>query len=81
MPPVWLHCNLCRRTPSQFKVSLQLHMTNCGLVFCSGCGATRLARRVCRACHGRCKRSLPLNGKAPREVKALFEDLGAKIRK
>ena len=78
MPPVWFHCNLCRRPASQVKASL--HLTNCGRVFCSDCGAS-LARRFCRDCQGRCKRSIPLNSRAPKEVKVLFENLGVKIKK
>ena len=77
MPPVWFHCNLCRRHSSQVQASL--HLTNCGRVFCSDCEVS-LARRFCRDCQGRCK-SIPLNSKAPKEVKGLFESLGTKIEK
>ena len=78
MAPVWLHCNICRRTARQ--VTTRLNLTNCGFCFCCDCAAAA-ARRVCRACRGQCRRSLPLDSKAPREVRLLFESVATKIRK
>ena len=78
MAPVWLNCNLCRRTGSQ--VTARLNMTNCGLIFCSDCTGS-LSRRICRACQGSCKRSVKLNSQAPREVRSCFESLETKIKK
>ena len=39
------------------------------------------ARRVCLDCMGRCKRSVPLDRKAPREVRLLFESVATKVKK
>ena len=58
----------------------RLNMTNCGLIFCTDCTAS-LSKRVCRACRGKCKRSVRLNRQAPREVRSLFESFETKIKK
>ena len=78
MAPIWLHCNICRRTARQ--VSSRLNLTNCGFCFCWECrGAT--TRRFCQDCQGRCRRNVPLDRKAPREVRKLFESVATKINK
>ena len=78
MSPVWVNCNVCRRTGCRLQA--KLNITNCGFIFCSNCKAAA-ARRVCRACQGRCKRTVPLDSKAPREVRSLFESIATKIKK
>ena len=70
MRPEWLHCNICKISADHLKTGLNI--TNCGTVFCSDCRGT-ITTRVCQDCLGPCKRSLPLDGRAPEEVKLLFE--------
>jgi len=76
MVPVWLHCNICKRS----EVKGNFHITNCGIVFCKDCKEV-INSRSCKDCLGPCKRSLPLDRNAPEEVKCLFESVESQVER
>ncbi len=73
----WLHCNRCSS-----KNTRDLHVTNCGHIYCSGCVSLCLQRSACSRCPNTRIQSVQLapNTLKP-EVKRVFENIEERLPK